>query len=293
MARPVFKKIEFYITNVCNLTCDQCNRFNNFEFKGWQRWADYEDTYRRWAELIDVRAMTLMGGEPLLNPSVLDWITGVNDIFGIDVQVLTNGTRLLDVNGLYDIIAFNRPRNGVRNQIAVSLHNLADLDQLVSDIHEFLRPPIYQNQHNPEAWGCDYQFSDSNGVVINVWYQNTFDTASIQRQQGVYRLWNNDPAHAHSACVFAKFKSYHFVKGRLYKCGPVALMPEFDAQHRIELTEQDRALLHAYEPLTVENWDRYHEEFLQALDDPIPQCKFCPVEKTTIQISPLRKGSNR
>jgi hypothetical protein len=31
---------EFYITHVCNLNCPDCNRFNNYAFKGHQRWDD-------------------------------------------------------------------------------------------------------------------------------------------------------------------------------------------------------------------------------------------------------------
>ena len=31
---------EFYITNVCNLSCNGCNRFNNYKFRGFQRWED-------------------------------------------------------------------------------------------------------------------------------------------------------------------------------------------------------------------------------------------------------------
>ena len=42
--------MEFYITNVCNLTCTGCNRFNNYKFKGFQRWADYKEEYTQWSK---------------------------------------------------------------------------------------------------------------------------------------------------------------------------------------------------------------------------------------------------
>ncbi len=53
------EKVEFYITNVCNYTCDNCNRFNNHKFSGWQRWSDYEGIYRQWAERIELQAITI------------------------------------------------------------------------------------------------------------------------------------------------------------------------------------------------------------------------------------------
>jgi molybdenum cofactor biosynthesis enzyme MoaA len=37
--------LEVYITNVCNLSCRGCNRFNNYNFKGHQLWADHADEY--------------------------------------------------------------------------------------------------------------------------------------------------------------------------------------------------------------------------------------------------------
>lgn len=290
--RPLFNKIEVYITNVCNLTCEQCNRFNNFDFKGWQRWSDHADQYQQWAKLIDLKSITILGGEPLLNPDIVSWVRGLNVTFGIGVQILTNGTRLNQVKGLYDAIAYARPRNGTRNSIAVSLHNLDDLETLQQNIREFLNGPVQQNTHRPELWGADYQYSDRNGVFINVYYQNRFDTATVQTSAaGRYTLFDNDPMQAHDACTFVLYKSYHFIRGKLYKCGPAALLPEFDQQHGFDISDQDRELLNSYRPLTVDNFAEYHEEFLANLDNPIAQCKFCPVNKKTFAISPVRKGT--
>jgi hypothetical protein len=290
--RPVFNKIEVYITNVCNLTCEQCNRFNNLDFKGWQRWSDHAAEYQQWGKLIDLKAITILGGEPLLNPDIVPWIHGLNDAFGIAVQILTNGTRLNQVKGLYDAIAHARPRNGIRNSIAISLHNLDDLEMLQQNIHEFMSGTVLQNMHRPELWGADYQYSDHNGVFINVYYQNKFDTSTVQTSaSGRYTLFDNDPVLAHDSCTFVKFKSYHFIRGKLYKCGPAALLPEFDQQHPLDISDQDRLLLNSYRPLSVDNFSEYHEEFLANLDNPIAQCKFCPVIKKTFAISPVRKGT--
>lgn len=288
--KPSFRKIEFYITNVCNLTCEHCNRFNNYDFKGWQSWADYEPAYQTWANLIDLGAITIMGGEPTLNPTLTDWIYGLNRVFGIEVQVLTNGTRINKVRGLYEALR-NPVSSGGSNSIAVSLHRANDIDQLRSDIADFLHGDIWENTHNPQQWNCDWQFSDRNGVLINVYLQNRFETSSIRLlPNGAKTLHSSNPERAHRACTHVKFKSYHFIRGQLYKCGPVALMPEFDQQHRFDISDQDRTLLNSYRPLTVDNFADYHAEFLRDLDKPLPQCKFCPENKQWINIAPTRKG---
>ena len=46
---------EFYITNVYNLTCQGCNRFNNVKFKGWQGWNTFawDEHIKEWCSWED------------------------------------------------------------------------------------------------------------------------------------------------------------------------------------------------------------------------------------------------
>ena len=123
--RYVLDKVEFYITNVCNLNCDQCNRFNDYKFAGWQRWSDYEDIYRRWASLVDVKHIVILGGEPLLNPSINEWIRGLADLWKKPVQILTNGTRLNHTPGLYEtLLSWHSDPTIAKHWIGISVHNL-------------------------------------------------------------------------------------------------------------------------------------------------------------------------
>jgi hypothetical protein len=289
-------KVDFYITNVCNLTCNNCNRFNNHDFKGWQRWSEYESVYQKWGELVDLKAITIMGGEPMLNPTIKDWVEGLNKIFNIEVQILTNGTRFRQNKDLYQSLLYRSPKTKSLNHIGVSLHNVSDFDAFMkADILEFLdsSAKVYEKGHSGNLWNSDWYFVDKNGVFVNVYISNVFgQSAILQNDYGRYMLHNNDVFLAHQNCSFAQFKSYHFIKGKLYKCGPVALMPEFDQQHQFDITEQDRNLLNSYRPLDVENFLEYHQEFFKNLDDPIPQCKFCPTSYNGQIITPVRKGQH-
>lgn len=280
--------IEFYITNVCNLTCTNCNRFNNHDFKGWQNWADYASIYEEWGKHIRFQRITIMGGEPLLNPSLCDWVAGINRIWGKSVQILTNGTRLNHVPGLYELLTdWSDPKYPwIKNWIGISLHNPNDREKCFDTIKKFLKGPIDyisrddpRNENNAHTMGGDHAFVDVNGVRICVWEYDDFYTAAVQRTSaGRFVLYNNDPEEAHYHCGFARYKCHHFAKGKIYKCGPVALMPEFDEQHNIDLSDQDRALLNSYRPLTVEEFSTRGREFFDNIDNPIPQCKFCPTQ---------------
>lgn len=288
----ITNKVDFYITNVCNLTCDRCNRFNNHDFRGWQRWSDYQSQYEQWGKLVQLNSATIMGGEPFLNPTLGDWIAGINKIFDIDVQVLTNGTRFNQSRALYEKMLYRSPRTRAMNHIGVSLHNLADQEQMLADVRAFFPVPFTEHLKGSPAniWNSDWFFIDKNGVMISVYKVNQFGAAAIRPIHQQFHLHNSDPTKAHDTCTFARFKSYHYIRGRLYKCGPVALMPEFDQQFALQISDSDRELLNSYKSLGVDNFDQYHQEFFDKLDQPIAQCKFCPEQSEMQTIFPIRKG---
>ena len=295
----ILNKVDFYITNVCNLTCQNCNRFNNFNFKGRQRWSDYQAQYEQWGRWVNLKAVTIMGGEPFLNPTLIDWVQGINRIFGIEVQILTNGTRFKHAPDLYNALFFKHSTRP-NNHIGVSLHNPDQFEKLKEDILCFLKGPvqIYTKGHEKNYWNSDYLFVDRNNIVVSVMNVDTFHSASINHSldphtqtQQVFSLHNSDPFFAHQNCGFATFKSYHFIRGKLYKCAPVALMPEFDQQHKLDISDSDRTLLNSYQPLSVDNFETYNQEFFSQLDNPIAQCKFCPEKYQFQKIFPVVKGS--
>lgn len=296
--RTLIHNVEFYITNVCNLTCDNCNRFNNHSFSGWQRWSDYESKYKLWAKYVRLRRVTILGGEPLLNPSSLDWVDGINQLWEKPVQVLTNGTQLNKVPDLYErLIKFQDPLwPTARNWIGISLHNENDRDRCFEEIKKFLRGNV--NYYTPKdgvyyTFGGQHGFIDSNGMRICVWEYDEFYNAAIQKNHlGRFTLHDNDPELAHEQCGFAMYKCYHFIRGGLYKCGPVALFPEFDQQHHLDISDKDRELLNSYQALWPEEFESRGQGFLKHIDDPIPQCKFCPVNNTHKKIYAVNKKAN-
>jgi hypothetical protein len=159
--RYLLDKVEFYITNVCNLNCDQCNRFNDYKFAGWQRWSDYADVHRRWAEVVDIKQIVILGGEPLLNPSINEWIVGLSKLWKRPVQILTNGTRLNHTPGLYETLLSWNPDPIIRKHwIGISVHNMSDKDFLVQEARKFLRGEIKTSTDKANIYGADLALVD-------------------------------------------------------------------------------------------------------------------------------------
>jgi organic radical activating enzyme len=284
--RAFIPNVEFYITNVCNLACKNCNRFNDHDFRGWQRWSDHAEQYQQWSKHVRLQRITILGGEPLLNPTICDWVDGINQLWNKSVQILSNGTRLNHVPGLYDRISkFGKGLNVSKNWIGISLHNENDRERCFDEIRKFLRGKVtYVHQSDPRnannAWtyGGQHAFVDQHGMRVCVWEYDSFYRAAVQKTpDGKFTLYNNDAVRAHQACGFAQFKCYHFIRAKLYKCGPVALFPEFDQQHTFDISEQDRRLLNSYQALSADDFETSGQEFLSHIDDVIPQCKFCPI----------------
>ena len=263
---PQLPVVEFYITNVCNLACENCNRFNNYRFRGWQAWQDHAAEYERWSRLIDFKQISILGGEPLLNPTVLDWCDGIRRLWPQSrIQLVSNGYHINRVPGLYDALSRNRIL------LYTSIHNAESQSWIQDQIQQFLGPLRSITSESPEVtlWKG----------LPSVWLQKEYDfvTSSVRRNhQGNLSLHHSDPAKAHDICTFVKSGTYHFIRGNLYKCGPVALMPEFDSQFPLDISDQDRALLNAYKPFTAQDFAANSQQVLHEIQKPLPQCRFCP-----------------
>jgi organic radical activating enzyme len=273
--RILLDRLEFYITNVCNLTCNGCNRYNNYHFKGWTAWDEWAEDLERWSKYIDIRHPVILGGEPLMNRDIVKWVKGLRKLWPdhSGVQIQSNGTRIDRVRGLYDVLD---PREG--NWIGISIHNPDDKEEIFSRIRNFLTHPIRETADKNHPIGSDFQFYDANNMYVHAWMSNKFVQSNIiEREDGTFTVYNdNDPERSHEICTFRRFKNYHWINGRIYKCGPAALMPEFDRQFRFDISEEDRAIMHGYRGLAVDEFDERGHDFLAHIDDIIPQCKFCP-----------------
>ena len=273
MPRIKIDRLEFYITNVCNMTCSGCNRYNNYRFRGWQDWGHWEKNLESWATKINITQPVILGGEPLLNPTVVDWVKGLRKLWPPPggVQIQSNGTMIDRVKGLYEVL-------DDWNWIGISIHSQDDKEEIFNRIRNFLVHPIVETQDTTRI-GSDYQFRDANNKHVHCWVSDKFVQSNIiELGDNKLTVYNSDPAKAHDNCAFRKFKNYHWIKGKIYKCGPVALMPEFDQQHKFDITNDDRTLMNSYHALSVDEFDTRGLNFFNTIDDVIPQCKFCPEE---------------
>jgi organic radical activating enzyme len=284
-----FKKLflgyaEFYITHVCNLTCEGCNRFNNVKFKGWQAWKDYESIYQEWSEQLTLGTVSILGGEPLLNPTFYDWVSGIRKLWpNSEIRIASNGTQLSRHKALYDVL-----KNDPLLTFSVCLHNKTTKKELMQDVHNFLKGPIVTTG-DIVPYREHLTLTDSNGVKVHVWHNWWFHQGAVvtNPETGRFTLHQSDPIKAHEICHSKT--CHHFENGMLHKCGPSSLFTQFDKQFNLELTDEDRTMIESYQPLRITDSIESKKLFLENIANPIDLCKFCPEEYHGKQIFALDK----
>lgn len=278
------KYSEFYITNVCNLNCTNCNRFNNYTFKGHYNYSDYEQDYIKWSKIIDIETIGILGGEPLLNPDVFNWIDGIATLWpNSKIVIITNGTQLDRYENLYDELL----KYDGRVYLEVNHHTPKSLKDKIQEIHTFLKAPFtYELQNQEQGWiktekihyHENTRITDSNGIQVQFNPAWTFKESTLRYDKinNTVSLHDSNPELAFAVCDFKK--CHHFIKGKLYKCGPIGLLPDFINQFKVELTEKQKSLIYDYKPAehdwTTEQLDSFIDNLINARS--IPQCSLCP-----------------
>jgi len=322
-------KIEFYINNTCNFNCDNCNRLNNYHFAGYEKWQHHENAYREWSKKIHFDMITILGGEPTLNPTLDQWILGLRGLWPDSrLNVLSNGSRLKHwyQRGLFKILS------ETNTLLQITLHNRNRREKSIEEIKSFLKDPVLvaaptpmvdwvesYNQVKDPAWpGCDsYQDFENlpawiqdeckhtHGIDWDSWVKNTGKFTMTDRQdQGLrieidyaenfvtaplkyignnqFAVYDSDPEAAHAVC-WSKTCT-HMMKGKMYKCHHVALLPEFAKQYDVKMTTQDQQLLEEYVPLTADADPIAIQSFVDNLVHAMPQCKLCPSRLENISL---------
>lgn len=100
--QPVGKlMLEVNLTDHCNLKCRSCDHYSNFAKKQILNINEFTRDIERLSQLCagSLEAIKLVGGEPLLNPDIIDFINITRKNFPYSrIPLITNGLLLLNMN---------------------------------------------------------------------------------------------------------------------------------------------------------------------------------------------------
>lgn len=264
---------QFYITNVCNLTCRDCISFNNFRFRGHLKWADSQERVEQWARLVDIDYLCIIGGEPMANPELGTWVRELRRLWPVtrtEFSVITNGTylRAWDQEEIKDWL-----EQAVT--IEISCHDPQQWPDMVAWAQDLLASLVV-------PWRLEIDYRD--GVLTHSYCLEDgqrlialgqhwlFGPSAVRRvtDQGL-EFYRSDAATAHRNCP-ARLCHY-FVDGIMYKCPVTATAAMLTEQ--FGMPDDQRSLLEksrGLDPLTAPSLTRW----FGTLDQPVAQCSLCP-----------------
>lgn len=279
---------DFYITHHCNLNCEQCNRFNNYNFRGHLDWRPYQDLYQRWAQHSQVRLINILGGEPLMHPDLQGWMRQLRTWWpDTTMTMMTNGTLLARVPGLYHTV------QETDCVVEICVHNSGWHDDMCERLDVFF-PGAYDVWSDPDDLVFNHMIArDKHGVTVKIKNSTQQYPSAIQLRDGVLSTHRSDQQRAHEICSMRS--CHHFIDGRLYKCGMPPLLAAFQQQYRLTLDHDDQVTADDPGGFGIDEALADPDALHHYLGNAIPHCRFCPdnlvykdvqasVGKTTIPI---------
>lgn len=275
------KMAQWYISHTCNLACPSCLSFNNYNIKGHEYWKDNKEYAKQWSQLVSVKDFSIIGGEPLSNPDLHNWVLGLQTLFNTDdFKICTNGTLL---NKWIDQAKEWIQLNVI---LEISYHDPKHLEGIESALKNILSGLDIKWINGGQYNGPNFNYREYDKIG----YLN--DKVCVLLQENCeFRKWDlnneNDPNTSHKHCWWKN--CHYWYKGELYKCGTIVGAQELSKKHNLK----NKELINSYKPINI--MSNNLTEQLTNLKNYIPQCSMCTTlnfdndDRITLDPVPIKK----
>lgn len=196
------KALEVHVVHTCNLHCDGCKHYSNYNHSGRLDPATYRDWITGWAKKIKPQKMRLLGGEPTLHPDLISFLYITREIWPeTSIFITTNGYFLDRHPLLFEAMKDTNTR------LSMSIHS---------------NDPAYRAKTDPIR-NAIRKHRDENGIdlmetdVTEVWTKNYLGTGATMKP-----YQDRSPEESWTHCSAKNCMQLH--ENRLWKCGPLAYL---------------------------------------------------------------------
>jgi MoaA/NifB/PqqE/SkfB family radical SAM enzyme len=248
-------RFDVHIAEYCNINCKGCEHFSPLAPKTFIDAGKYEKDCKMIAELSGgkIDDIALLGGEPLLNPQIIDIVKISRSYFPQTIiKIITNGTLLgKQPDEFWDCCRINDIT------IAISVYPV-NID------YAFIIDKA--KKHNVRI-----QFRGDVKIVSNNWKELPLDYVSESwRQLLIDIAGGQNPKRSNALCYASNF-CFQLSEGKLYKCWRIAYIKYFNDYFNTDLKITENDYIDIYKAKNI-------YEILDKLRKPAPFCRYCKMD---------------
>lgn len=132
MIKPTLPFVETMASYACNLSCTGCTNYSDLHLKGNISWETCKFWLEQWLEKVNIEGFGIIGGEPLANPEINQWIIGLRSLMpNAQLRFTTNGLLLHKKFEIVDLL--HNVGNSVL-KISVHLENHYAIENVIERI---------------------------------------------------------------------------------------------------------------------------------------------------------------
>lgn len=241
------QKIKFAVdlAEHCNLNCWGCNHFAPLAKENTTQPDDFERDMRRVSELFgeNVSQIKLEGGEPLLNPHIVEFIQLTYKYFPHSViSIYTNGILLMKMDDLF-----------------------WDTCSKYKVLIEVTKYPI--------AFDYELVYKKAQEKNVNMHYYAGGEMVKSMQHFPLDIEGNQDADRNFHSCFLAN-NCIMLKAGKLYTCTIIPNIEHFSRYFGKELMVTDKDGIDIYSDVT-------YQEIMEFLCKPVPACRYCKVADRT------------
>ena len=215
--------IETMISQACTLSCKGCTNYSDYNVKRpVLTYKEYCNWFDPWWEKIEFDVIGFIGGEPMINPELKDFLYKTQRKTEKCVMLVTNATLWHKWPGFMD---FLKDTGDVILKFSVHQPNAPYMQKAIQEVLDSLPWERTHSDHDfIENYECkEYRLNfqiDRTTAFLKTWKGNSYLDM---------KPYNSNPGKAFSICSQSHCPLLY--NGRLYKCSSIAMLENVLTDH--------------------------------------------------------------
>jgi organic radical activating enzyme len=275
-ALPKIPYTEIMITQVCNLTCKACSTYSDLDHKGYLTWDNGRAQIEPWLQRVTFDHFGLMGGEPLINPQIRDWLIGIRKLMPTTViRLPTNGTLLHKNLDIVDLLA---ELGNIIFKITVHVHSQQIENSIKYVQDKFNWTPVNEYGVDRFKTGNNFKFQVNRPRTFYKTFQNNYENALP---------YDSLPTKAFDVCHQKECPL--LINERIYKCSTSGLMPDILKKFKSPNSQAWKKYLdnNLNGSIGLNSTDAEIKNFIENIRKPHATCSQCPDKESIVSVDHL------